>query len=120
MESPASTRVEGKRGVFQLDRKGKPKAEGLRNGSAAASAWGPSGWRHSEREHREVLTIPLDLHKTGWMLLKLKKFVNARVTRTTGSRCGENQRGGLTDRFCRDGAEKKRDSRELACAVEVW
>ena len=45
--------------------------------SAAASVRGPSSWEYSGLKHCEVLTIPLDLRKTGCMLLKLKKFVNA-------------------------------------------
>jgi hypothetical protein len=50
--------------------------------SAAASRRGPSSWEYSMRKHCEVLTIPLDLRETEWMLLKLKKFVNAVCART--------------------------------------
>jgi len=35
------------------------------------------------RKHCEVLTIPLDLRETGWILLKLKKFVKCKYVLKT-------------------------------------
>jgi len=58
--------------------------------SAAASLRGPTSWEYSVRKHCEVLTIPLDLRETGWMLLKLKKFVNAVCVYCNGRTCCKN------------------------------
>src|SRR6476660_5594481 len=58
-----------------MSKAGSTSAQGM--ASAAASLRGPSSWEYSVRKHCEVLTIPLDLRETEWMLLKLKKFVNA-------------------------------------------
>ena len=58
--------------------------------SAAASLRGPTSWEYSVRKHCEVLTIPLDLRETGWMLLKLKKFVNASMCANGRSCCRKN------------------------------
>ena len=77
------------------------------------SVWGPSGWKKSLRKHCEALAIPLDLHATGAMLLKLKKFVNA-------SMCSDeiSYRGEKPVRFSRAKFSERQGAQELACARE--
>jgi hypothetical protein len=81
--------------------------------SAAASLRGPSSWEYSMRKHCEVLAIPLDLRETEWMLLKLKKFVNAVCAPTaelTAAKIPPEQQSATED--FGDGE----DAQELACA----
>lgn len=81
--------------------------------SAAASLRGPSSWEYSVRKHCEVLTIPLDLRETEWILLKLKKFVNAVCVLTTELAAAKirPEQQSVTEDFS-DGE----DAQELACA----
>jgi hypothetical protein len=78
--------------------------------SAAASVRGPSSWEYSGRKHCEVLTIPLDLRETGWMLLKLKKFVNAVCMCSNTAKILPQQ-----PKVTEDLGDGK-DAQELACA----
>src|SRR5262249_53434677 len=52
----------------------------------------------------------LDLRKTGWMLLKLKNFVNASMRSSGGTCCAKNSAGTALQ----EGADD--DTQELACA----
>ena len=81
--------------------------------SAAASLRGPTSWEYSVRKHCEVLTIPLDLRETGWMLLKLKKFVNAVCAPTAELAAGKNPARTAVRQGDFDDGE---DAQELACA----
>jgi len=82
--------------------------------TAAASVRGPSSWEYSVRKHCEVLTIPLDLRETGWMLLKLKKFVNAVCVYSNGRNL--LQKSCQTSRRSLRTSAMAKDAQELACA----
>jgi len=82
--------------------------------SAAASVRGPSSWEYSVRKHCEVLTIPLDLRESGWMLLKLKKFVNAVCAATAELAAGKNR--ARTAARVKGTSAMVKDAQELACA----
>src|SRR5215472_10090546 len=80
--------------------------------TAAASVRGPSSWGDFVRKHCEVLTIPLDLRETGWMLLKLKKFVNASMCSDGRHCCGQNPASTALRHRIGEGEH----AQELACA----